>query len=90
MSQSIATLRANRATAGAAYVAAANAYIAAWVELAANDAIVNNRLINDGAPSTEFHGQPDVMKHADFPPAIVGSLSDLVAARLKVLIAAAA
>ena len=50
----------NRADAGAAYAAAARAYVEAWVELHAHDRAINH--------PGGFGAQPVALAHADFLP----------------------
>jgi hypothetical protein len=58
-----------RAAAGAAYAAAAQAYVDAWVELAAHDGAVGNNNIRGVSPGSKFNAQPEVLMHPEFLPA---------------------
>lgn len=65
MPTSLATHKANRAAAGAAYATAAAAYVAAWIELQAYDECVANAAIG-GGPQLGFGAQPFVVGHGEF------------------------
>lgn len=61
-------LIADRAAAGAAYAAAAEAYVAAWIELSAHESAVGNA--NVGGPKSDppFGNLPEILRHGEFMP----------------------
>ncbi len=85
------THKSNRATAGAAYAAAAAAYIAAYVELQAYDMTVANVSGGD-ASQLGFGKPPEVAGHSTFLrdiPALTNrvAVADLAMARHRQLLA---
>lgn len=82
--KTIADLRRARTTAGAAYAAAATAYLDAWVELHACDLTLKNK---SGDHFSGFVGEPTLLKHGEFLRELpAGSLGDRSRARLKELL----
>ena len=85
----LSTHRSNRATAGAAYAAAAAAYVAAWVELKAHDEVVQNANVG-GGQQLGFGEQPELAGHAEYlrnRPAVLGDLPAKVNTRLLQILA---
>jgi hypothetical protein len=88
MTTSLSNRKTNRATAGVAYASAAAAYLAAFVELAAHDAALQNSNIG-GGPQLGFGEQPHVAGHGEFLrniPDIANDIQGRVMARATVLI----
>ena len=70
MGKTIEDVKRERETAGAAYQAAASAYLDAWVELAALDLVLSNAVYGDPAMhANRFREEPTVLSHGDFPTA---------------------
>lgn len=90
MATSLPTHKANRAAAGAAYAAAATAYIAAYVELAAYDQTVANSNVGGGL-QLGFGELPHISGHSEFvrdvPATTGGNIADRIRARANTLIA---
>ncbi len=77
----IADLKTARATAGAAYAAAAQAYLDAYAELAAYDMALSNRNLAQGHQPS-FGSAPTVPPHGEFlRDSIHGSLVERITAR---------
>lgn len=64
----LAEMIAARAEAGAAYAAAAEAYLAAWVELSALDDALANGNVGCRHDLATFNELPTVLAHAEFLP----------------------
>jgi hypothetical protein len=63
-------VRGAREAAGAAFQAAAQNYLDAWVELHALDLVMSNSHYGDpGAHLARFHEEPTVISHGNFPTA---------------------
>ena len=90
MATSLPTHKTNRAAAGAAYAAAAAAYVNAYVELAAYDMTVSNTGIG-GSHTAGFGDQPKILGHAEFlrdvPTAQGGDIAGRIRTRFLTLLA---
>lgn len=84
-----ATHIANRATAGAAYAAAAQALVDTYIELAAYDMVLANRTVT-GQVVPGFGEQPHIPGHGAYLrniPAFATNIADRIRARHEVLLA---
>lgn len=76
--KTLAQLQADRAAAGAAYAAAAQAYVDAWVELHAHDMAISSR----NGDNSGFGAQPEPVGHAKYlRDPVHGNASDRARAR---------
>ncbi len=67
MAKTIEDIKAERAAAGAAYQAAAEAYFAAWTELHAYDLAMQNGNVGGVTASVgRFNQEPTAVDHPDF------------------------
>lgn len=64
----LAQMIAARAEAGAAYAAAAEAYLSTWVELSALDDALANGNVGGRRDLATFNELPTVLAHAEFLP----------------------
>jgi hypothetical protein len=57
-----------RQAAGEAYVAAAAAYVQAWINMAAHEAAAGNRIVGAVYDASNFTAHPTVLPHPEFLP----------------------